>query len=90
MCTTCKVDTADSSASESSSSSGSDFSDFETSMEGENNERALEPVRKIRPWRFESPGRNENRARESEEDQWKRIKSPYAVAVPIMVSALHL
>ena len=45
------------------------FLDFETSMEGENNERALEPVVKIRPWRFQSPGRNESRASESEEDQ---------------------
>ena len=59
---------ADSSASESSSNSGSDFSDFEASMEGENNERALEPVGEIRPWRFEPPGRNENRAREEAED----------------------
>ena len=60
---------ADSSASESSSNSGSDFSDFEASMEGENIERALEPVGEIRPWRFEPPGRNENRAREEAEDQ---------------------
>ena len=59
----------DSSANESSSSSGSNFSDFETLMEGENNERALEPVGKIRPWRFQSPGRNESRASKSEEDQ---------------------
>ena len=41
---------ADSSASEDSQSSGSDFSKFEASMEGENNERALEPVGEIRPW----------------------------------------
>ena len=34
-----------------------------------NNERALEPVGEIRPWRFEPPGKNENRARESEKDQ---------------------
>ena len=60
---------ADSSASESSSSSGSDFSDFEASMEGEINERALEPVGEIRPWRFEPPGRNVNRVREEAEDQ---------------------
>ena len=60
---------ADSSASESSSNSGSDFSDFEASMEGENNERALKPVGEIRSWRFEPPGRNENRAREEAEDQ---------------------
>ena len=60
---------AGSSASESSSNSGSDFSDFEASMDGENNERALEPVGEIRPWRFEPPGRNENRAREEAEDQ---------------------
>ena len=69
VCTPCKVDRADRSASKSSSSSGSNFSDFETSMEGENNERALEPVGKIRPWRFQSPGRNESRASGSEEDQ---------------------
>ena len=69
MCTPSKVDETDSSASESSSNSGSDFSDFEASMEGENNERALEPVGEIRPWRFKPPQRNENRAHESEEDQ---------------------
>ena len=60
---------ADSTASESSSNSGSDFSDFEASIEDKNNERALEPVGEIRPWRFEPPGRNENRAREEAEDQ---------------------
>ena len=65
MCTPSKVDIADSSAGESSSNSGSDFRIFEASMEGENNERALEPVGEIRPWRFEPPGRNENRARET-------------------------
>ena len=69
MCKPCRIGIADSSANESSSNWGSDFSDFETSIESENNERALEPVGKIRPWRFEPPGRNENRARESEEDQ---------------------
>ena len=51
---------ADSTATESSSNSGSDFSDFEASIEDKNNERALEPVGEIRPWRFEPPGRNEN------------------------------
>ena len=45
------------------------FSDFEASIEDENKERALEPVGEIRPWRFEPPGRNENRAREEAEDQ---------------------
>ena len=60
---------ADSTANESSSNSGSDFSDFATSMESKNNERALEPVGRIRPWQFEPPGRNENQAHESEEDQ---------------------
>lgn len=60
---------ADSTASESSSNTGSDFSDFEASIEDKNNERALEPVGEIRPWRFEPPGRNENRAREEAEDQ---------------------
>ena len=59
----------DSSASEGCSNSGSDFSDFEASIEDENNERALEPVFEIRPWRFEAPGRNENRARAEAEDQ---------------------
>ena len=58
MCTPSKVDIADSSVGESSSNSG--FSDFEASMEGENNERALEPVGEIRLWRFGLPGRNEN------------------------------
>ena len=60
---------AGSTASENSSNSGSDFSDFEASIEDENNERALEPVGEIRPWRFEPPGRNENRSREEVEDQ---------------------
>lgn len=69
MCTSSKVDMADSSASESSSTSGSDFSDFEASMEGENNERALELVGEIRPWQFEPPGRNEHRVHEEAEDQ---------------------
>ena len=58
-----------SSASESSSNSGSDFSDFEASLEDEDNERALEPVGEIRPWRFELPGRSKNRAREEAEAQ---------------------
>ena len=60
---------ADSTARESSSNTGSDFSDFETSIADRNNERALEPVDEIRPWRFEPPGRNENRVREEAEDQ---------------------
>ncbi|XP_068697462.1 uncharacterized protein [Montipora foliosa] len=60
---------ADSSASESSSNSGSDFSDFEASLEGKNNESALDPVGEIRPWRFEPPGRNGNQVRESDEEQ---------------------
>ena len=59
----------DGSAGESSSNSGSEFQDFEASIEDENNERALEPVGEIRPWRFEPPGRNENRACEEAEDQ---------------------
>ena len=60
---------ADSTASDSSLNTGSDFSDFEASIEDKNNERSLEPVGEIRPWRFEPPGRNENRAREEAEDQ---------------------
>ena len=60
---------ADSSASEGSSNSGPDFSDFEASIEDGNNERALEPDDQIRPLRFETPGRNENRAREEAKDQ---------------------
>ena len=54
-------------------------------MEGENNERALEPVGEIRPWRFEPPGRNANRARDSEEDQ-----EPPQSRKRRMVSALNL
>ena len=50
-------------------SSNSDLSDFEASLEDENNERALEAVGEMRPWRFEPPGRNENRACEEAEDQ---------------------
>ena len=69
MRTISKVDMGDSSASESSSNSGSDFSDFEASIEDENNERALEHVGEIRPWRFEPPGRNENRVHEEADDQ---------------------
>ena len=58
--------------------SGSDFSDFETSMDSENNERALEPVGKIRPWRF-----NRQEEMKIERASQKRIKSPYSVAVSI-------
>ena len=75
---------ADSGASENSSNSGCDFSDFEASMEDENNGRTLQPVGEIRPWRFEPPGRNENRAREEAEDQELASKERR------LVSALHL
>ena len=47
---------ADSSLSESSSISWSDYFDFEA-------------VGQIRPWRFEPPGRTENKLRESHEYQ---------------------
>ena len=70
---TSKVDMADSDVSESSSNSGSDFLDFEASIEDESNEKALEPVDEIRPWRFEPPGRNENRAREAEDQELASI-----------------
>ena len=66
------------------------FSDFEASMEGENNERALEPVGEIRLWRFELPGRNENRARDSEEDQEPRTPLSPQSRKRRMVSALPL
>ena len=59
-------------------------------MEGENNERALEPVGEIMPWRFEPPGRNANRARESEEDQEPRTPRPPQSRKRRMVSALKL
>lgn len=73
MFATSKVDMADSDVSESSSNSGSDFLDFEASIEDESNEKALEPVDEIRPWRFEPPGRNENRAREAEDQELASI-----------------
>ena len=57
-------------------------------MEGENNERALEPVGEIRPWRFEPPGRNENRAKDSEKDQEPRTPRPSQSSKRRMVSAL--
>ena len=81
---TSKVDMADSGASENSSNSGSYFSDSEASIEDESNGRALEHVGEIRPWRFEPPGRNENRAREEAEDQELASKERR------LVSALHL
>ena len=62
---------ADSPATESSSNSGSDFSDFEASIEDKNNERALEPVGEIRPWRFD---RQEEMKIERAKKQ--RIRSP--------------
>ena len=69
MYTLSKVNMADSSLSESSSISWSDYFDFEASLVGENNDRAYEAVGQIRPWRFEPPGRNENKLRESHEYQ---------------------
>ena len=48
-------------------------------MEGENNERALEPVGEIRPWRFEPPGSGDLSRQEEmkiERKIQKRIKSP--------------
>ena len=59
-------------------------------MEGENNERALEPVGEIRLWRFGLPGRNENRARDSEEDQEPRTPRSPQSRKRRMVSALPL
>ena len=59
-------------------------------MEGENNERALEPVGEIRLWRFELPRRNENRARDSEEDQEPRTPLSLQSRKRRMVSALPL
>ena len=55
----------DSSWSERSSISGSDHSDFETSMKGENNDRAYKPVFLNQAWRFEPPERIEKRTGES-------------------------
>ena len=56
----------DSSWSERSSISRSDHSDFETSMKGENNDRAYKPVFFLnQAWRFEPPERTEKRTGES-------------------------